>query len=127
MGAQPNVTPAAEVVGDVTSERSLGGELFGARMCKGWETLSAKLCAEELEQVSYDFWYGGLWGRCCLCNNKWLDEKHVNSYDHRCLGDRGAAACANLAWLLFRAECQSPTSKCIIRPLTQVDLLMALS
>ena len=82
----PEDRPAAEGV---------GAEPLGAPMCKGWDTLVAQLCAEELEQVSYDFYENGcLWGRCCLCpKHKWLDLKHVNSEDHlRRLTERGAAA-----------------------------------
>ena len=88
VGVEPQVIPAAGGV---------GAESLGAPMCKGWDSLAAQLCAEELEQVSYDFWHGGLWGRCCLCKKKgqnmWLDEKHINSEEHlRRLSDRGAAA-----------------------------------
>ena len=53
VGVQPEVHPAAGGV---------GAESLGAPMCKGWDSLAAQLCAQELEQVSYDFyWDGCLW------------------------------------------------------------------
>ena len=94
-GVEAHVSPAAAAAGLVMSEGGEGAESLGAPMCKGWDSLAAQLCAQELEQVSYDFfWDGCLWGRCCLCpKHQWLDLQHVNSEDHlRRLTERGAAA-----------------------------------